>query len=130
VPWVFRLDVLLDRHNEARRAEGRSALTWAQIAPLLGVSRQALQNLASNREPKATNTRFLEAVCRFFGCGPQDVLTFAPPLQGAVDPEAIDRLLSLGREPQPRERPACHVDVLYGEAALARWPRDRTAAEG
>ncbi|MCI0464152.1 MAG: helix-turn-helix transcriptional regulator [Gemmataceae bacterium] len=127
--WVFRLEDLLDRMNEERRAQGRRPLTWAQVGRLLGMSRQAIQNLASNRGPKTTNSRFLEAFCRFFSCEPGDLLVLAPPRRAAPDQAEVDRLLELGRELRPEERPFYHVEILYDEGALRRWPRDRAAAE-
>ncbi len=127
--WLFRLEPLLERMNQERRNQGRPPLTWAQVGRLLGMSRQALQNLASNRAPKATNSRFLESFCRFFGCGPADLLVLAPPPEPATDQDEIDRLVALGRELEPRERPRYHVEVLYGEQTARRWPQDRAAAE-
>ncbi len=124
--WTFNLDPLLQRFNDTRRRQDRPPLSWAQIAPLLGMSRQALQNLASNRELKATNTRFVEAICRFFRCRPDQLLVFTPPLErDPVYQDEVDRLVALGRELEPAERPAYHVEVLYGEEAADQWARDR-----
>lgn len=126
---VFNLDPLLDRLNATRRRQGRADLTWAEIAPLLGMSRQALQNLARNRELRATNSRFIEAICRFFRCRPDQLLVLAPAVGGdAVDQDVVDRLVALRRELNPAELPPYHADVLYGEEATARWPHDRAAA--
>lgn len=122
---LFNLEPLLERLNLARRRQGRADLTWAQIAPLLGMSRQALQNLARNRELRATNSRFVESLCRFFRCRPDQLLVLTPPPEGAVDQGEVDRLVALGRELEPAERPAYHADELYGEAAAARWGEDR-----
>jgi transcriptional regulator with XRE-family HTH domain len=120
--WVFRLNDLLAELNERRTAEGRAPLTWAQVGSLLGMSRQALQNLASNRELKVTNTRFLEAFCRFFGKEIHELIYLFPPLSvEGVDQDEIDRLIALGRELEPQERPEYHVDVLYDEEAALRW---------
>jgi len=128
--WVFRLEPLLERLNRRRRAQGRTALTWAQIGRLLGMSRQALQNLASNREPKTTNSRFIESFCRFFDCEPGDVLVLAPTRGDAPDQNEIDRLIALGRDLEAGERPYYHVEELYGAEAARHWARDRAAAEG
>jgi len=127
--WIFRLEPMLDQMNQRRRAQNREPLSWAQVGRLLGMSRQALQNLASNRELKATNTRFLESFCRFFDCGPAEMLALAPPPEPAPDHDEIDRLLALNRVLEQHERPNYHVEELYGARAARRWPRDRAAAE-
>jgi DNA-binding Xre family transcriptional regulator len=126
VGWIFQLDPLLADLNARRAHEGRAALSWSQIAPLLGMSRQSLQNLASNRELKATNTRFIEAICRFFQCRPEQVLVLAPELdRNPVCQDEVDRLVALGRELEPAERPPYHVEVLNSETAAAQWLRVR-----
>ncbi len=111
---VFNLDPLLERLNVTRRRQGRADLSWAQIAPLLGMSRQALQNLARNRV-RVTNTRFVEALCRFFRCRPDELLRLEPAIEGLPDQAEVDRLVAVGRELEPAERPAYHVERLYGE---------------
>jgi DNA-binding Xre family transcriptional regulator len=123
------MEPLLERMNEERRAQGRPPLTWAQVGRLLGMSRQSIQNLASNRELKATNTRFLEAVCRFFGCQPQELLVLTPRLGPGLDPNELDRLVALDRELEGDERPPFHVEVLYSEEAALRWRFQRDAPE-
>ena len=123
--WRFRLDSLLADLNQEREREGRSALSWSQIAPLLGMSRQALQNLASNRDMKVTNTRFLEALCRFFGRPIQDVIEPFPPISEAVDQGQVDLLAALGRELESNEQPTYHVEKLYGPEATRVWERQR-----
>ena len=127
--WMFRLEPLLEEMNTSRRNAGLRPLTWTQVAPLLGMSRQVLQNLASNRKLMATNTRFLESMCRFFNCGLPELLMLAPPRMDAIDHWDVERLVALGRELHPDERPSYHVEVLYGEDAEGRWTRDRAAAE-
>lgn len=119
--WRFRLEVLLDGLNQARAQEGRQPLSWSQVAPLLGMSRQSLQNLASNREMKVTNTRFLEAMCRFFGCTIDELIEAVPPIQERVNQAEVDGLVSLARELEPDERPSYHVEELYGEEAANNW---------
>jgi len=96
-------------------------ITWSQVAPLLGMSRQSLQNLASNREMKVTNTRFLEAMCRFFGCSVQELIEPVPPIQGRCDQAEVDRLVSPARELERAERPSYHVEELYGDEAANQW---------
>lgn len=125
--WRFRLESLLGELNHVRAQEGRPPLSWSQVAPLLGMSRQSLQNLASNREMKVTNTRFLEAMCRFFGCSVQELMEPVPPIQGRCDQSEVDRLVSPSRELEPGERPSYHVEELYGGEATNYWRelRDR-----
>ncbi len=123
--WRFRLGPLLDELNRERESHGRAPLSWSQVAPLLGMSRQSLQNLASNRDLKVTNTRFLEAMCRFFGRPIQEVIELIPPIADGVNHEELDRLVALGRELEPLERPAYHVEALYGSEAESRWEQLR-----
>lgn len=123
--WRFRLDPLLNELNRERVLHGRAELSWSQIAPLLGMSRQSLQNLASNRDLKVTNTRFLEAMCRFFGRPIGDLIELVPPIGDGVNHEELDRLVALGRELEPFERPAYHVEALYGPEAESRWEQLR-----
>ncbi len=123
--WRFRLDSLLAGLNEERERNGLAVLSWTQIAPLLGMSRQSLQNLASNRDMKVTNTRFLEAICRFFGKPIQEVLEPFPPIGREVNHRDVDRLVTLGRELEPHEQPAYHVERLYGPEATQAWEQQR-----
>ena len=104
-----------------QRSGNRRPLSWADVARLLGMSRQAIQNLASNRDPKATNTRFLEAFCRFFHCQPGELVELAPPLGDGIDHDEVDRLLTV----VPGERCPYHVEELYGDEANRRWAEDR-----
>ena len=125
--WRFRLDSLLAELNQIRVQEGRQPLSWSQVAPLLGMSRQSLQNLASNRAMKVTNTRFLESLCRFFGCSVQELIEPVPPIRGRCHQAEVDRLVSIARELEPAERPSYHVEELYGDEAADHWRelRDR-----
>lgn len=124
--WEFRLESLLEELNRNRVRMGRSEITWTEVARLLGMSRQALQNLASNRELKVTNTRFLEAICRFFGKPIQEVVTLVPPLDtNGVDMNEVDPLVDLDRELRPNERPPFHIEELYGQRAKERWTANR-----
>jgi DNA-binding Xre family transcriptional regulator len=125
--WRFRLESLLGELNQVRAQEGRRPLSWSQVAPLLGMSRQSLQNLASNREMKVTNTRFLEAMCRFFGCSVHELMEPVPEIQGSCDQAEVDRLVSPIRELSPGELPSYHVEELYGDEAANHWRelRDR-----
>jgi len=124
--FVYRLQPLLAELNERRAELGKDPLAWGELAPLLGMSRQALQNLASNRELKVTNTRFLEAFCRFFGKETHEVMTLDPPLDpSGADQDEVDRLVALGPELTPQNRPACHVEELYSDEARDRWRQNR-----
>lgn len=123
--WRFRLNPLLEELNRERGSQGRAPLSWTQIAPLLGMSRQSLQNLASNRDLKVTNTRFLETLCRFFGCPIQDLVELVPAAEGRPDQAEVDRLVALGNELGPHDVPDYHVDKLYDPDASRRWLQQR-----
>lgn len=118
--WRFLLDDRLQEFNDGRVARGRKPLSWADVARLIGVSRQALQNLASNRELKVTNTRHLEALCRFFGCELDRVMVPEPPLGGSSPDDELDAYLD-GKATDPQSRPGFHVDELYSEDASKEW---------
>ena len=128
--WVYRLKPLLAELNEQRAELGKVPLAWGELAPLLGMSRQALQNLASNRELKVTNTRFLEALCRFFGKEIHEVMILDPPLNPeAVDQDEVDRLVALGPELAPESRPSFHVEELYSDESRRQWQLARAETE-
>ena len=59
--------------------EGRE-ITWKEISEKTGISAGVLSNLASPRGGAATNTRYLESLCRYFKVGPNDLIEFVPPL--------------------------------------------------
>jgi len=124
VGWTYRLNPLLEELNAQREREGRRPLTWSDLAPLLGMSRQALQNLASNRDLKATNTRFLEVFCRFFGRTVDEVIELSPELTAPVDQDEVDRLVSRHGELHREELPPYHVDRLYNAEAERAWHRE------
>jgi DNA-binding Xre family transcriptional regulator len=92
----FRLPELL---LEKERREGRR-IGWREVSEATGISRQVLANLAARGRSVVTNTAYLEALCRYFGRGPQDLLEFVPPID---------------------EEPRHHVDELYPER---RRPRE------
>ena len=123
--WRFRLNPLLEELNRERELNGRVPLSWTQIAPLLGMSRQSLQNLASNRDLKVTNTRFLEAMCRFFGCQIQDLIELVPGVERRADQGEVDRLVALGGELVPNDFPDYHVEKLYDPDSSRRWLQQR-----
>lgn len=129
--WRFRLDPLLADLNRERARDGREELSWAQIAPLVGMSRQSLQNLASNRDLKVTNTRFIEAICRFFGCQIQELIEPVPAIEARANQDEVDRLVALAEEPEqhgdlrPNDQPIYHVEKLYDSDAARRWRQQR-----
>lgn len=49
------------------------------IAEATGISVQVLSNISSATHPAVTNTAFVEALCRYFGCELQDLLELSPP---------------------------------------------------
>ncbi len=135
--WRYLLEDRLREFNHGRSRRGRQPLRWADVSFVIGVSRQALQNLASNREMKVTNTRHLDALCRFFKCGPSEIMEAVPDLEGPPSDDELDRLVTikdrLKQEGVPEkdfvldvaDRPSCHIDELYSEEAEERWKADR-----
>ena len=124
--WLFRLNPLLAELNAQRAELGKTPLAWGELAPLLGMSRQSLQNLASNRELKVTNTRFLEAFCRFFGKEIHEVISLDPPLEFAgVDQDEVDRRLVPRPDFQPDDRFQFHVEELYSDEMSREWRQMR-----
>jgi hypothetical protein len=127
MPWGFLLDNRLHEMNQERANQGRRPLTWEDVERLTGVKQKVLLNLAYNSEPRATNTRFIEALCRFFCCGPKDLMTLVTPGERDVlrvsdepDHDEIDRLLDVSRE-GGEEVPDYHVTRLYEEDATLKW---------
>lgn len=137
--WRYLLEDRLREFNQGRSRRGRQPLRWADVSFVIGVSRQALQNLASNREMKVTNTRHLDALCRFFKCGPSEIMEAVPDLEGPPSDDELDRLVTikekLKQEGVPEkdfvldvaDRPSCHIDELYSEEAEERWKENRRA---
>ncbi len=119
--WAYLLDRRLEEMNARREAEGRSPLTWKEVESLTGVKESLLRNLAYNSILRTTNTRFLDSLCRFFGCGLGDLVQQVPqPHLGPPDQEEVDRLLAAIRA---GEQPTTdyHVDRLYGDDAVDWW---------
>jgi len=131
--WRFLLEDRLQEFNQAREARGRTPLRWSDVSFLIGVSRQSLQNLASNRELKVTNTRLLDSLCRFFRCRIDQILEPAPELGEQIQDEEIERLLAIRQAQkgagvperdfalEPEDRPEFHLDVLYGDDVRREW---------
>ena len=84
----FRIQPLLLAREEL---EGRS-ISFAEVSRATGVSQSVLSNPNSPRGGATTNTRFIEALIRYFRCTPNDLIELNPPLGEEVGP---------------------HVDLLY-----------------
>jgi DNA-binding Xre family transcriptional regulator len=84
----FKIAGLLRTKEEA---EGR-VISWKEVSLATGISVSVLSNLASPRGGASTNTRFIEALCRYFRCGPSELMELYPSLN---------------------DEPRSHVDVLY-----------------
>ena len=135
--WRYLLEERLREFNQGRSRRGRPPLRWADVSFVIGVSRQALQNLASNREMKVTNTRHLDALCRFFSCGPSEIMEAVPEVQGPPSDDELDRLIAIKegmkQEGVPEkdfvlndaDRPFCHIEVLYNDEAERAWKAAR-----
>ena len=91
----FRLaELVLARERE----EGRR-ITWREISDATKISQQTLANLASRTQVTVTNTANVEALCRYFRCQPNDLVTFDPPLE---------------------ETTSCDIDQLYPDRRRRR----------
>jgi len=73
----FRLRELIAAKE---RALGRR-LPRSEIAAATGVSVQVLSSLTSPDRAIVTNTAFVEGLCRYFACTPNELLIFEPPLE-------------------------------------------------
>lgn len=125
--WKFELESQLARMNESRQREGRRPLTWQEVGKLIGIEYKSLLNLARNSTLRATNTRFLDSLCAFFCCDPNDIMKREPELaRREPDHEEVDRLLEIinqGEQEQPKA--FFHVDTLYGSREQEQWRRRR-----
>ena len=131
--WRYLLEDRLSEFNHGRVRRGRQPLRWPDVSFMIGVSRQALQNLASNRELKVTNSRLLDSLCRFFNCKLTDLMVPVPEPEGLLADDELDRLIALKERMkedgvQERDfalivgdRPSCHIDVLYDTAVRKEW---------
>jgi putative transcriptional regulator len=72
------------------------------VSEATGISIQVLSSLNSPSRKTVTNTAYLEALCRYFGCTPNDLLVFSP---------------DLGSEE------SCHVERLYPDRIQRRDDR-------
>lgn len=91
----FNISRLLRDREES---EGRR-ISWREVSEATGVSVSVLSTLASPRGGAATNTRFVEALCRYFRCTPGELLVL---------------------EPGPEADHGPHVDELYPEGGAHR----------
>lgn len=60
-------------------AEGRM-IPLREVSQATGISVSVLSSLASERPGITTNTRFVEALCRYFRCQPGELLELSPSL--------------------------------------------------
>ena len=122
--WKFEVDRRLEAMNRRRQRQGRPPLILRDVALLTGIQYKSLLNLARNSTLRATNTRFIDALCAFFGCDPSQIMVRNPALQREPDDGEIDQMLArmlAGETPQA----AFHVETLYGAEAEQQWRVDR-----
>lgn len=87
----FRIrELVAQREREISRR-----LPLAEVANATGVSAQVLSSLSNPGKRIVTNTAHLEALCRYFRCGLDELVVMSPP----VADESV----------------GCHIDVLYPE---------------
>ncbi len=84
----FQLAKLL---HERAETEAR-VISWKEVSEATGISVSVLSSLASPRGGAVTNTRHVEALCRYFRCSPGNLMDLAPSLDA---------------------EPRCHIDELY-----------------
>lgn len=94
----FRLRELIAQ----KERELGQRITLRQVSEEIGISIQVLSSLNSPGRKIVTNTAYLEALCRYFGCMPNDLLILSP---------------DLGSEE------SCHVDTLYPDRTRRRANR-------
>lgn len=92
---------LVRRLRDLEEAENRT-ITWREVSERTGISTSVLSSLASIRPGISTNSRYIEALCRFFRCQPSELFELVPTFE---------------------EEPRCHVNQLYP-------PRGATDAAG
>ncbi|MBL8822293.1 MAG: helix-turn-helix domain-containing protein [Planctomycetia bacterium] len=95
MPIRFRVAQLIREKEELERR----AIPWREVSETTGISGSVLSSLASPRVGVTTNTRFIEALCRYFKCQPGELLELEPTLE---------------------EEPRCHVDELYPSGGAHR----------
>jgi DNA-binding Xre family transcriptional regulator len=70
---------LVRRLRDLEEAEGRK-ITWKEVSEKTGISVSVLSSLASLRAGITTNTRTIEALCRYLKCEPGELLELHPSL--------------------------------------------------
>lgn len=85
---VFRIRELV---AERERELGRR-LPLREISEATGVSPQVLSNLGNPARRTATNTRFVEALCRYFRCDVAELMELRPPADDEATPCHADHL--------------------------------------
>jgi putative transcriptional regulator len=65
--------------HERAEAETR-VISWKELSGATGISVSVLSSLASPRGGAVTNTRHVEALCRYFRCSPGDLMELSPSL--------------------------------------------------
>lgn len=88
------LKTRLQNLKKEKESKEKRSVSWNEISEATGISVQVLSNLASRKRPGVTNTRHLEALCRYFTCSLDELMEFSPPLRS------------------PR-KVSCHIDKLY-----------------
>ncbi|WP_092056701.1 helix-turn-helix domain-containing protein [Planctomicrobium piriforme] len=85
IRFKIRELLMAKEHSEGRR------IALREVAERTGISPQVLSSLCSPTHAVVTNTAFVESLCRFFDCTPNDLMVMVD-----ADDVAI-----------------CHVDALY-----------------
>lgn len=58
-------------------AEGR-IITIKEIAENIGISRVTLSKIANSRGDVSVKSEYIEKLCRYFDCSPNDLMTILP----------------------------------------------------
>lgn len=88
-------------------AEGR-VIPLKEVTAATGISVAVLSRIGSPRGGAVTNTRYIEALCRYFNVPPSELLELQPPLGAGF---------------------SCHVDALYPGTAQTPETPTPTAAK-
>lgn len=82
----FRVRELL---SAKERIDGRR-IPLREVSEMTGISVQVLSSLTSPSREVVTNTAFVDALCRYFACTPNDLMMLADAPMG--NPIHIDEL--------------------------------------
>ena len=99
-------------------------VSWKTISAATGISEGSLTRIAANKGAWTTNTRHLDSLCRYFGCGLDDLLEFEPRL-GRESSVHIDDLYPSGRR---RPRPVATATATVGKAGPPARPKGSSRA--